>query len=184
MKTKLIVMLIVLLALGGALFYMQSLIPQSMSAAERTAPPQKTFAPFPDVIFKTPEGHDLRLTDLQEKVVLVHFWAAWCAVCYTEFPDIVKYVANSHGRVALLSVSLDDDYAESEKALKKIATRNHLSLRAPNLYWVWDKDKNLSLKTFNTVKVPETIIVDEKRQMVDKVIGAGPWGEAQSQQNQ
>lgn len=178
MKVKLITVMLVLFLLGIALHYTQMLVPQSFKTSEQTQEQQKSFAPFPDIAFTKPNGEKIQIDQLKEQVVLVHFWAAWCAICYTEFPDLLKYVDNSHGKVALVSVSLDDNYADSEKALNKIAAKNHLSMHGSNLYWAWDKDKSLSLKIFNTVKVPETIVVNDKRQMVDKIIGLGPWNEA------
>jgi thiol-disulfide isomerase/thioredoxin len=177
MKIKFLTALLALLLLGGTLLSMQLMSPQDLPPQPSTQHTE-TLNAFPDVIFQTADGHPLDIRAMKEQVVLVHFWAAWCAVCYTEFPDLLKYVANSHGKVALLSVSLDDSHAESAKALNKIAAKNHLAMSGPNLYWAWDKDKNISLKIFNTVKVPETIIVDDKRQMVDKIIGLGPWSEA------
>lgn len=178
MKTKLLTALIALFLLCGTLVYMELMVPHAIDVTETAAPDAKIYVPFPNVTFHTADEKEISVQTLKEQVVLVHFWAAWCAVCYTEFPELLKYVENSHGKVALLSVSLDNNYAESQKALNKIATKNNLNMQAPNLYWAWDKNKDISLKIFNTVKVPETIIVNDKRQMIDKIIGLGPWHEA------
>jgi thiol-disulfide isomerase/thioredoxin len=36
-------------------------------------------------------GRTLRLRDYRGKVVLLNFWATWCAPCRAEMPDLVKW---------------------------------------------------------------------------------------------
>jgi thiol-disulfide isomerase/thioredoxin len=41
-------------------------------------------------------------------VVVVSFWATWCAPCLKEFPDVVAF-ARERKDVTVISVSIDDD---------------------------------------------------------------------------
>jgi len=177
MKAKLVSLLLILLVFGGAYGYLQLLVPSSMNqrVSLNTA---EGYAPFPPISFHSADGRSFSTQDFQSETVLVHFWAAWCGVCRSELPNLIKYVSNSNGKIALLSVSLDDDYADTQKVLSRIAEQNNLSLQQPNMFWAWDKDKSISAKLLNTIKVPETIILNNKREMIEKIIGSAPWGEA------
>jgi thiol-disulfide isomerase/thioredoxin len=42
------------------------------------------------------------------RVVVVSFWATWCAPCIKEFPDVVA-LARERKDVTVISVSIDDD---------------------------------------------------------------------------
>jgi len=178
MNIKLLAVLFAILIVGGAVLREETLVPQPMLPQENAIKTNEKLVPFPDLVFKTDGGQELRVRDMKEKTILIHFWAAWCDVCHAEFPALLKYVENSHGKIALLSISLDDHYEDSAKLLSKLEEKYHVTVHSPHLYWVWDQDKSLSLHAFNTVKVPETIVINQDRMMVDKIVGAGPWAEA------
>jgi len=43
-----------------------------------------------DLVFKDRSGKQLQLSQLQGKVVLLHFWGSWCPPCMAEFPSLLK----------------------------------------------------------------------------------------------
>jgi len=173
---KLLVFLGALIVLGSTIAWNESRTPNSIPATAEV--PSEKLPPFPSITFKTVGGDKLRVQDMKEKIILVHFWASWCAPCQKEFPALIKYVEQSQGRIGLIAISIDDHYEDSQKILNRMTAKNSALRHDPHVYWVWDFDKNLSAKIFNTVKVPETILVNDKHQMVDKIIGEGPWAEA------
>jgi len=177
MNGKLIALLFVAFLLSGAILYNQNQVPQSIAPETEATDANKKFAPFPDITFKTVDGQPVRIQDLKEKTVLVHFWAAWCGPCHAEFPDLLRYVERAKGNIALLSISLDGNYDDSQHVLNEVERKHNVSVHGPHLYWVSDRDRSLSLQNFNTVKVPETIVVNQGL-MIDKIVGGGPWAEA------
>ena len=61
-------------------------------AAPGTAPlGQLAGEPAPDVTLTLLDGGSLRLADLRGDVVVLNFWASWCAPCRAEMPELQAY---------------------------------------------------------------------------------------------
>jgi cytochrome c biogenesis protein CcmG/thiol:disulfide interchange protein DsbE len=63
----------------------------------------------PDFALKTLDGRTVRLGDYRGKVVLVNFWATWCAGCRIEMPRLAKeYAQNRSKGLEIVGISMDD----------------------------------------------------------------------------
>lgn len=64
----------------------------------------------PDFSVKTLDGQTLSSQTLRGKVVLLEFWATWCAPCVATMPSIAKLRQEFQGQpFVLVSVSIDED---------------------------------------------------------------------------
>ena len=63
----------------------------------------------PDFTLPQLDGHDLRLSSYQGKVVLLDFWATWCYPCREEIPHLVELQRKYSDRgLQIIGVSMDD----------------------------------------------------------------------------
>ena len=59
---------------------------------------------------KDASGHTVQLSDYHGKVVLLNFWATWCAPCKIEIPWFMEFQREYKDRdFAVLGVSMDED---------------------------------------------------------------------------
>jgi thiol-disulfide isomerase/thioredoxin len=67
-------------------------------------------AAAPKVVMKDLKGHDVTLDQYKGKVVLVNFWATWCAPCKSEIPSMIEFQKKYSSRgFTILGVSMDED---------------------------------------------------------------------------
>lgn len=72
------------------------------AGAGATAPAQ------PDLVVKTLSGQDFDLAAQRGHVVLMHFWATWCAPCRAEMPVLdAFYRRNRDKGLEVIAVSVD-----------------------------------------------------------------------------
>jgi len=78
-------------------------------------------SPVPAVTLKTLDGSSLDLSTLLGRVVVVDFWATWCAPCVAELPALRALYERYRARAdfAMLSVSLDTDSASIRDTLQR-----------------------------------------------------------------
>jgi cytochrome c biogenesis protein CcmG, thiol:disulfide interchange protein DsbE len=63
----------------------------------------------PALVVRTLDGHSFDLKALRGKVVIVNFWATWCAPCRAEMPRLDTFYREQHAKgVELLGLSVDE----------------------------------------------------------------------------
>ncbi len=118
----------------------------------------------PAFAFTTPEGQRISLDDLKGKVVLIDFWATWCAPCREALPRLQKIAKNFQGQpLAILSISLDDN----EQKWKDFVDKNQMT-------WPQYRDggfKGPISQLFDVRAIPHTFTIDADGVLQDEHIG-------------
>jgi thiol-disulfide isomerase/thioredoxin len=109
------------------------------------------------------EGREHDLGDLRGKVVILNFWASWCAPCVEEMPSIQRLSsALAAASVAVIAVNV----GESELRVRAVAQR--LGIELPILL---DKDST-AFDAWGATVLPTTFVVDAEGRV--RLVGRGP----------
>lgn len=70
----------------------------------------RQFKAAPDFTLKTMEGNPFTLSDHKGKVIVLNFWATWCAPCREEIPDFIELQKELKDKgVLFVGISLDEE---------------------------------------------------------------------------
>lgn len=173
MNLKIITLVLFFITSSSAVLYDQLSKPNLIPYVETH---KKTLEPLPKInitpLFKS---RIINIHDMNEKIVLLNFWASWCSICVVEMNDMFKLINDMGGEVALVTLSIDDTQEAALKAYNAFKERYPNNINNKHIYWGWDKDKKISLNTFNIQKTPETIIIDNDKNMTEKIVGVYDW---------
>jgi cytochrome c biogenesis protein CcmG, thiol:disulfide interchange protein DsbE len=107
----------------------------------------------PALVLKTPAGETVDLAKLGGKVVLVNFWATWCAPCVEEMPALARLRDRLADR-GLEVIAVNE--GEMPERVTGFANRTGLDLSI-----VLDRDKQAA-KAWKVRALPTTYIVDRR----------------------
>jgi thiol-disulfide isomerase/thioredoxin len=109
--------------------------------------------PAPVFVRNDLDSHRFDLAALRGRVVLLNFWATWCATCQTEMPRFsewqMKYKAEG---LDVVGVSMDDEAAPVQELLRKVKVN----------YPIVMGDEELGLQYGGILGLPVTWLIDRK----------------------
>ncbi len=98
----------ILALLWGFTFLLLTLVPQA--SAQTSGTQSLVGRRAPEFVRRDLTGHKLDLARLHGKVVLLNFWATWCAPCQVEMPMFARWQAQyGPQQLAVIGISMDDD---------------------------------------------------------------------------
>ncbi len=114
------------------------------------------------------DDRKVTLSELRGKVVVLNFWATWCAPCVEEMPSLVQLQQRFKDKsLTVVGVSIDVDGDAYHKFLKDYKI-DFLTVRDPD-----QKTSNL----YGSFKWPETYIIDRNGTVRRKFIGPVDWSQ-------
>ncbi len=124
----------------------------------------------PNFTIKTESGAEMSPRNFGGKVLILNFWASWCAPCVQEMPSLneIQKMFASQGLV-VLGVNIDRRDDLYRNMLKKF----QISFATAR-----DPEENINYR-YGTYKVPESYIIDRNGKVVQKYAGLpdvnGDW---------
>ena len=122
----------------------------------------------PAMQLQTYEGKPFDLADHRGRVVVVNFWATWCAPCVREMPGIDKLQAKLGGKDFTV-VAVNEDrggVASAKQFLEKLGTTN-LALYVDS--------KMAMMRAFKVRGLPTSFLLDREGRIVGKLEGIAEW---------
>jgi thiol-disulfide isomerase/thioredoxin len=124
--------------------------------------------PLPELAFTDADDKPLTLADYKGKVVLVNFWATWCAPCVKEMPSLDRLQAQI-GKDKLVVLPLSLDGASRAKVAPFYADQKlaHLGI-------YFDKDKK-ALGALDVSVLPTSVLIDPQGRELGRLEGDADW---------
>ncbi len=138
--------------------------PGEVPGFEAASPPR----PLPEVSFTDAAGKALTLGDFRGRVVLLNFWATWCAPCVREMPSLDRLEGALGGpRFEVVALSQDrGGAAVVDKFFARLGIRRLGRYSDPTMR---------GAVALGVVGLPTTILIDARGYELGRVLGPAEW---------
>jgi len=122
---------------------------------------------MPDISFTNMQGKQVRLSDYRGKVVLLNFWASWCAPCIKEMPDLDALQAElGEDRFKVIALSQDGKAPTAQE----FYTKHNIK----SLELFHDKGSKVFFE-LGLKGLPYSIIIDKNGREASRISGYIDW---------
>ena len=120
-----------------------------------------------NIFLKDIDGKKIKLQKVSDDILIMNFWATWCAPCVKEMPDLLELEEKLGKKFKVVFISLDSDPSVS---IPKFIKRNKLKTFSSFV------DSDFSLSNKLSVKImPTTLIINNKSEEIARLSGYADW---------
>jgi len=120
---------------------------------------------YEDVIFKDANQKDVDLVDYKGKLLILNFWATWCAPCKEEMPSL----DNLQAIIGLNDLKIFPINISEENLSKSESFFSNLNIKNLNIYF----DSPITLaKKFSLRGIPTSILFDKEGKEFARILGS------------
>ena len=110
-------------------------------------------------------NEQINLDEFQGKLILLNFWASWCAPCKKEMPSLDRLQSNNIlNNIKIFPINVGRDTTEK-------AERFFRELKIQNLDIYFDSPNTLA-KEFSLRGIPTTILINKKGEEFARILGS------------
>ncbi len=114
--------------------------------------------------FKNINNETINLNSFENSLIIINFWATWCAPCIEEMPSLNRLKMNPvFNNLNIIPINVGRDSVEKSKNFYK-------KLKINNLEIYFDKDVELA-KKFLLRGLPTTVFINKQGEEFARVIG-------------
>jgi cytochrome c biogenesis protein CcmG, thiol:disulfide interchange protein DsbE len=125
----------------------------------------KEGGPAPKFSIVTDNGKRVTASEFGGKVLVLNFWASWCAPCLQEIPSLNRFQREfAKDGVVVVAVSIDKNEAKYKRFLQRIPVSFETAR---------DPKADVSAE-YGTFQIPESYIIKDGR-VTRKFIGEANW---------
>jgi thiol-disulfide isomerase/thioredoxin len=125
---------------------------------------------YDSVIFLDVKGQKISLNEFKNNLVILNFWATWCAPCKEEMPSLDKLQVNEKfNNLKIFPINIGQDSVKKSEEFFS-------DLKIENMKIYFDPEITLA-KTFLLRGVPTSIIFNKKGEEFARIIGSIDFGD-------